>query len=567
MKIEKIAVVAEAEEKAKKFSFQLSAFLITEKTKNLNSLISCNFNDISEFKINDEFGLDGSIFVKKKPDELSRPKWSTHLDKLHGKKIDHLEKSSSSAVLILKLEKGIIAFSFGYGRHLLKDEILCTDFGIKTALNTLNHETLNSVDLLSLDTSPIQKRNQAIKSSHINNFGVDVSRDVLKAVTGQAISDISWQNISGSGNHYTFTATISDYAELSAIGNKLIEKYNLPDYKENFSWVDNIQRVKNSIEIGKLNSALIEKLKQKESKKITLNAPNITDWINVSGFSYTNGKDEYKASPDILDYYEINDPKEITIEKLKAHQLHCYNTTEDEATSFSIYNCIYFEYEFDGKLHILFDKEWFTIDQNYVSRVEDSLKLIEITKLKFPPVKMTKKKVKKTRGKSKEIKEVDNEVYESEQDYNIRISESLNFELMDRKLVKSDSSASPIEVCDLINNNMFIHVKHKKGNSAGLSHLFAQGRVSSELLISDQNFRKKAREHLEGKAQDLIPDIIFYPENFEIAFLILGIKGNNILDELPFFSKINLIGAYKSLTERKYKVSIAGSAIEEVIAI
>ena len=58
-----------------------------------------------------------------------------------------------------------MVITFGYGRHLLDMECFVTDFGIKTALNTLNHATLRSVDVITLDEQGVQKKAQASRSN------------------------------------------------------------------------------------------------------------------------------------------------------------------------------------------------------------------------------------------------------------------------------------------------------------------------------------------------------------------------------------------------------------------
>ncbi|SUI42944.1 sporadically distributed protein [Shewanella baltica] len=77
-----------------------------------------------------------------------------------------------------------MVITFGYGRHLLDMECFVTDFGIKTALNTLNHATLRSVDVITLDEQGVQKKAQASRSTSVEVFGIDISKDLLRGVTG-----------------------------------------------------------------------------------------------------------------------------------------------------------------------------------------------------------------------------------------------------------------------------------------------------------------------------------------------------------------------------------------------
>jgi uncharacterized protein (TIGR04141 family) len=107
-----------------------------------------------------------------------------------------------------------------------------------------------------------------------------------------------------------------------------------------------------------------------------------------------------------------------------------------------------------------------------------------------------------------------------------------------------------------------VHVKHRKGGSAGLSHLFAQGGVAAEIMLGDKAFRKKARTVLRGvnpAARDLVPLDTLRSTDYEIVFLILGEGSATLKQNLPFFSKVNLSKAFENLTQRGFRVSIAGA--------
>ncbi|MFC0131512.1 hypothetical protein CR105_11765 [Massilia eurypsychrophila] len=553
------------------FSVRLGAFLYDGDVANLASLLSVQLNEVEQLEIDPKMNLEGMIYVKKKPPEAKRPPWAKSLDFLHGKPVEGLETSSSSAVLALRIDGKIVIFSFGYGRYLLNEDNLVPDFGIKTALNTLNHDSLRTVDLFSLEQEPIQRKSQAIKGSNINMFGVDVSRDVLKAVTGDPIKDIPWASISGGGGQYSFTVKIKKYEELTEVGRKLIAKYDVTDYQARFSWVDNIQRIRNGKLIDDLNALLLTEFNAENVDSVKLSLPGASDWSNIFGFTYTNAKTHYKPSPEIVDYYAANPGAGLTLDKLRTHRLFCTTMNGDDS-SYSIYESIYFECIYDGKLHILFSKEWFTIDQDYVTRVELSLNEVPLSALKFPnvktvPVALASKPAKTLSGSAikvgKGAKAVKSTSLETEGDYNARIALALKMHLLDKKLVRSNGSASPIEVCDLLSDKgHFIHVKHRKGYSAGLSHLFAQGRVAGELLLSDQNFRVNARLHLKGAAKKLIPTAKLVPSECEIVFLVLGGDPTTVRQDLPFFSKVNLLATYRSLSDRQFKVSIGGTAID-----
>ncbi|MDC5229386.1 TIGR04141 family sporadically distributed protein, partial [Acinetobacter baumannii] len=159
--------------------------------------------------------------------------------------------------------------------------------------------------------------------------------------------------------------------------------------------------------------------------------------------------------------------------------------------------------------------------------------------------------------------EKEQQMIETESAYNERVASSLSYHLLDKKLVKCSKTTSPIELCDLLTNDkQLIHVKHRKGGSAGLSHLFAQGSVSAEVMLGDRAFRTQARKVLRKIAPDvdkLIPMDGLKSADYEIVFLILGDDNANVKKNLPFFSKVNLTLVFDNLSQRGYKVKIAGA--------
>jgi len=104
---------------------------------------------VSELAIEEAHEFDGVIYVKK-PEE-KRPRWAPLIDTLVGTEVDQLSNRSSSAVFLIRVDRKVLAFTFGYGRFLLNLGCFQQDFGLKTALNTLNHQSLRSVDLHTLE--------------------------------------------------------------------------------------------------------------------------------------------------------------------------------------------------------------------------------------------------------------------------------------------------------------------------------------------------------------------------------------------------------------------------------
>ena len=105
----------------------------------------------------------------------------------------------------------------------------------------------------------------------------------------------------------------------------------------------------------------------------------------------------------------------------------------------------------------------------------------------------------------------------------------------------------------------FIHVKFRK-SSATLSHLFAQGRVSANLLRRDETFRKNLREKFDeiGLSKNLVPidSNKVNASNYTITFAIIDKKKRTFVESLPFFSLLTFRLAAEDLQLLGYNVKV-----------
>ncbi len=532
----------------------LNSLLVNKKfsNKSFNDLLRADAQ-ILEFKVNQEFDIDGILFVKNQ--EERRPRWAELIDNIVGDRIEQISNKSSSAVLLLRVSGSVVAFTFGYGRFLLNSGFFQQDFGIKTALNTLDHQSLRSVNLHTLEDQPIQKKTQTARGSEASVFGVDIFRDVLRAVTGSARSNIPYKNISGGDAIYSFgqEMQVEDFPKLAS---QLIDYYELDHYKDSFGWVDNIRRIKDETSLKKLNQSLLRAVKKKDPN-IEITLPEIIKWDEVVGFSFTRSKRELTPTIEATTYLSNIDVKSVTIDSIRNDRLFLTDIHDNEF-NYSVYSCLYFEINpTKSATNVLFGGNWYEIEKSFKASIESTLKSIQVTDIRFPSIHIWEGEAKKN-GKT-----ITTEKIETEADYNKRAAELLGYHLLDRKLVKSTKTTTSIELCDILTQDkQLVHVKHRKGGSAGLSHLFAQGSVSAELILGDQNFRKEARKVLKKvnkMAIDLIPINGLKSNDYEVVFLILGDNGASVKTNLPFFSKVNLSRAFENLTQRGFSVKIGGA--------
>lgn len=121
---------------------------------------------------------------------------------------------------------------------------------------------------------------------------------------------------------------------------------------------------------------------------------------------------------------------------------------------------------------------------------------------------------------------------------------------------------TPIEICDLLSKDrQLIHVKRHVGSS-DLSHLFAQGLVSAELLQMNLEFRREAHAKVATVAHgrpgfDFLAGARFVPSDYEVVYAIIERwQGCRCAEALPFFSKVNLREVATNLRSRGFRVGL-----------
>jgi len=137
-----------------------------------------SYNPI-EIAIDEE--IIGKLFVKKT--SSSPPSWTKIF---HGVVDPSIfgENSLTGALFATNIKDNIFMITFGQGRHLIHSDAIVMNFGLRVAVNCVNENSLRRMDRYSFETNPKQLREQSGKSTGLQDFGVDIERDLLRAVTG-----------------------------------------------------------------------------------------------------------------------------------------------------------------------------------------------------------------------------------------------------------------------------------------------------------------------------------------------------------------------------------------------
>ena len=279
-----------------------------------------------------------------------------------------------------------------------------------------------------------------------------------------------------------------------------------------------------------LDIKLVEKINQNDFSKTWLTIPEVINWESVSGFRYQKAK-RGELSDDISweGYlaYASEDSKDITIEGFKEQYIHCINAANEQpAYTWKVYQCIYCELELNGDSYSLTNGKWYKIDNDFLANLDKNIQDIPISTISLPDY-----------------------MEKSEEQYNKKVADSdtNRFVLMDKKNISYGGGSSRIELCDIYSNDKkLIHVK-RYGGSSVLSHLFSQGLVSTQLILSDGNFRSLVNKKLPKSHKLPAKNEKPKANEFEVVYVIASNDKKTTALDLPLFSKINLRSCYNRL--------------------
>lgn len=491
---------------------KISVYLLKPETTLEDVLKKDNYKQIS-FNDGNSFYYDESHSYK--------PSWIDNFfqDKLND--IDLFNQSSKAVYFVraqINSEERIFAIPFGYGHSMINKNHCVDDFGLKIVLNLVDRDSIRKIGKRTLSSEPKNTIEQLSKIGNISDFGVDIEQDLIEEITGKPNDDFFGTNLVV--GKMAFTASVKYNAtNIEDFLNKCLEYYKKDTYKENFSFIDQVKEIKNSEE---WNNKLIEKLKDENAQNIDvwMAIPEIIDWEDVAGFSYSGKKENLLDDITIEDFKNsLTDEKKdnLDLDYLKKNKVYCFrNSTDEEYDNWSIFKCLYCEITVNGRKILLTNGKWYEVAKDFVEEIENNYKSILTNSSSISLANCV--------GKQHEDK------------YNESLAKSISGILMDRKNIRYGGGASSVEFCDVYDsiNKSFIHVKNYYGSSA-LSHLFAQGRVSGQLFLSDLKFRKKVKEKESSLPFD--PDTNPNPADYKIVFGIISESQNEL--NIPFFSKVN----------------------------
>ena len=482
--------------------------------------------------------LEASLFVRSS--KMHPPAWRNFFDGYVDLSDLALWTAGSAAVLVLPVSNRWFAVTFGYGRHLLEQDIWEANFGLRVTLNTIEDASIRSIDRRSFDSISRHTKEQSSRPGRIEEFGLHVEEDLLRAVVGSPKDEGLGRRLAGRD---ALSATLPVVLpDLPGKLERYLEKSQDTKYRERYPWVDHVAEIRDRRVVRGLDETLFRRLAARNLEHAWLAVPEPIDWSEVGGFRFSRSE-RAAIHHDIHLQTLLEDlrkPESVSADLLKGKRVFCLDPDGRHARhTWSAYRCLYAELGNEEELFLLTGGQWYQVARPFVQRVDRDVDQLPETRHHLPVYR-----------------------HDNEAQYNRAVAAgNEGAALMDRKNIRYGGGASAIEFCDLfVEKRALIHVKRYGGSSA-LSHLFSQGLVSATLFAQDSEFRTQVRERLGPRHRSGVPEGHPRLEEYEVGFAIISRSGGELV--LPFFSKVNLRNVARSLKGLGYSVTLTKIGVEE----
>jgi uncharacterized protein (TIGR04141 family) len=467
------------------------------------------------------------------------PKWVGYLSDHVVEKLPRVLGASSSAVLLVPAGERLLAVTFGYGHALLREEALVHDFGLKVVLNSVNPAQIKSVDARTYDELTVYTRRGVSHNSPLNAFELDVTRNLLRGITGSSETEELPGQLTGA-SALSMNTTLQ-VPQLPALGAALIDTYAARRYRKHFRFIDDMRAERDPATILTLDGLLLDAIKSGELTDMHLAIPEAVDWQEIAGVRFSLKRKHHEPAPDpsISTYLRLRDPHMLTVERLKKDKVEAISALDEDQVKkrWRVYACIVYETPHAGRLYVLSGGDWYRISNRYRTRVQASVGALPELDIGLPHASPA----------------------EDERTYNRRAAAHIKALCLDGKLIATGGPDS-MEVCDILTRDgTLLHVK-KRGRSSTLSHLFAQGVSSAEMLLHDQPFLDATAAlvaGLDSRFAAAIPKTLRAREQIKVAFVVLSrSRRTDTPHGLPFFSLVSLQAAARHLQDAGIEVHV-----------
>jgi uncharacterized protein (TIGR04141 family) len=482
-------------------------------------------------------GIEGTLFLQRPT--ASEPDWADVI-RPYVVNLPSLTRKRASAVLLLYTAQRWFAVTFGHGRLLLDPAKLESNFGLKVVVNTVDPDSLRSVDAQSLEELSLATSARIGRDVAIASFGIDLERDLVRGLAGAPpVGDAFAVRVAGS-TPLAFDADM-DVPDLPDKCREALRRSAAPTAAR-FDWINNIRLVSDNTQIATLDADVQALIDANATDEFILALPEVVADEEASRFEFSMSNTRYEDLR--WDDYAVESVASgaLSVQAMRnAHRVVAIDVNGDPSNQWPVYDCLSVELRQGDSVFVLVSGEWYEVSASIATRARQYVDALEQGAPTF--ISYTT-------------------AFADEGQYNSALAQSFGAQgiLLDQQNVKADGAQDVVEIADVLEApGRLIHVK-RHARSSTLSHLFLQGMTSADLLMTDDAFRRNAETKIRQIAPGVNQRIVengFSPTGVEIVFAVIAAPGRGNRHFLPFFSQLTCERVSRQLRARGFDVKLA----------
>jgi uncharacterized protein (TIGR04141 family) len=511
-------------------------YLADEEVTDLADLVKVD-EDYVELDLDPGLGLEGRLLIGRHPE--TAPGWVDTLQSIAATPMPAITTQLASAALIVRMSGRWFAFAFGQGRHLLQQDVLVDDFGLRVAANTVAPGEVRAVDARRFERGVVLTRRQGSRPGRAEGLGLQVDREMLQAIVGRSRRPGEGRV---HGRKSLGMARDIDVRDLDRLGAQLLADYASRDFVDGFPTLERLQpEAKTSPAAQRLDVELVDALTEPDSQGAYLAPPAILDWERVAGFRFSGDPRTIRRDDASLADYLILRP-DPSLANLHEDDLRIVDRNSMRALDrWPIYRWLVWEKQVGDDAFILSEGRWYKVNGQYLADIDAAARRVQAPNLAIPaPARPSM----------------------PEAEFNADLAAGVGGVLLDRQLAQVGTERGRFELCDVfVPPDKLIHVKRGIG-SQELSYLFTQGVTSAEGMRHERKVRERFQELVRDRAPQLgtVIDIDAKPQAgaFEVVYVVVDAAHVRVPAHIPFFARASLARAIRDLDELDYRYSAVG---------
>ncbi|MEV5976128.1 DUF6119 family protein [Streptomyces sp. NPDC052114] len=487
---------------------------------------------------------DGCVAYLKDMSEKT-PAWAKQLAPIFSE-LQTILNVSNRLVVFLPVSGRTFAICFGYGSSTLEWSWVEANFGLKFAARRFDSKEMSGIGSRRIDAAARSQWVQIPTNSAIGDFEIELDGEFTRKLVGKLNDGVAFPDLGA----VVATDSVSfkldtDLNKVRDVLAKMLETTENSTASKDLAFIDSLEPLRLKSEIVKdLEKLLVDELFGTRARKpqgtpldhlaVSALTVHVLSFAPPDDVSVEDIHDFVIYKGDLEEVFEVMHidalraalakfPGKFGVSSLAGIKIQARDSNGEPASlAKPLKSWVVFEAGDQNRRYLLTLGKWYALAEAYTEKLDQDLARIDdvthilqlITWDDWGPQQNWEKHFNKKAADGR-----------------------TDLVCLDRHKLYSDGDE--VESCDLLHSDGYlIHVKPYSGSQT-LSHLFSQGFVSAQTLISDAEYRDDFVEAVRSMNIDLAEVASHLPPKF-VTYAIAFDGKQKLPQDLPTFSKVNL---------------------------